>query len=73
MGLSGIFVSIVGAGDADLAKHEFLFTLTFDLILLLLLSDIIGQSLMSHREPVVREKTPAPAVPADAAGQEVAL
>lgn len=56
MGLSGIFVSIIGAGDADLAKHEFLFTLSFDLITLLLAADMIGQSLMSDREYARKEK-----------------
>ena len=33
IGLSGIIGSIVGAGDADLVKHEFLFTLVFDLVI----------------------------------------
>ncbi len=60
MGLSGIFVSIIGAGDADLAKHEFLFTLSFDLILLILVSDIIGRSLFSHLEPAVTEAESEP-------------
>ncbi|WP_407867267.1 hypothetical protein [Paenibacillus sp. P36] len=47
MGLSGIFVSIIGAGDADLAKHEFLFTLTFDLVSLLTVRDLIAKQLWS--------------------------
>ncbi|WP_063868111.1 hypothetical protein [Paenibacillus sp. Soil766] len=45
IGLSGIFVSIVGAGDADLAKHEFLFTLVFDLVSLLTICDLIAKRL----------------------------
>lgn len=43
VGLSGIFVSIIGAGDADVAKHEFLFTLSFDLITFLALSGMAGR------------------------------
>ncbi|CAN7578771.1 hypothetical protein LJR153_004228 [Paenibacillus sp. LjRoot153] len=45
IGLSGIFVSIIGAGDADLAKHEFLFTLVFDLVSLLTICDLIAKRL----------------------------
>jgi hypothetical protein len=45
IGLSGIFVSIVGAGDADLAKHEFLFTLVFDLVSLITICDLIAKRL----------------------------
>ncbi|OAS13964.1 hypothetical protein [Paenibacillus oryzisoli] len=45
IGLSGIFVSIVGAGDADLAKHEFLFTLVFDLVTLITICDLIAKRL----------------------------
>lgn len=45
MGLSGIFVSIIGAGDADLAKHLFLFTSTFDLVSLVFVADLIGARL----------------------------
>ncbi|NQX66189.1 hypothetical protein HQN90_08635 [Paenibacillus alba] len=48
MGLSGIFVSIIGAGDADLSKHEFLFTLTFDLVSLLTVGDLLGKRLWSN-------------------------
>lgn len=63
MGLSGILVSIIGAGDADLAKHEFLFTLSFDLILLLLAADIIGERLMNDRKTEVQaeQEMPLPA------------
>jgi hypothetical protein len=45
VGLSGIFVSIVGAGDAVLAKHEFLFTLIFDLVSLLTIGDLFAKRL----------------------------
>jgi hypothetical protein len=41
IGLSGILVSLIGAGDADLAKHQFLFTAAFDLITFLTISDLI--------------------------------
>lgn len=44
-GLSGIFVSIIGAGDADLAKHEFLFTAAFDLITFLVIADGVRRRL----------------------------
>lgn len=43
IGLSGIFVSIIGAGDADISKHEFLFTLSFDLITFMTLASVIGR------------------------------
>ncbi|WP_253735891.1 hypothetical protein [Paenibacillus sp. FJAT-26967] len=49
-GLSGILVSIIGAGDADLAKHEFLFTVAFDIVTFLTLSDIISRRLMRHHD-----------------------
>jgi len=45
MGLSGIVVSIVGAGDADLAKHEFLFTLSFDLVTFTAVGNLIAKRL----------------------------
>jgi hypothetical protein len=38
VGLSQIFVSIIGAGDADLAKHVFMFNISFDLMVLFSLS-----------------------------------
>lgn len=50
IGLSGIVVSIIGAGDADLAKHEFLFTLAFDLVTFLAVSDCIGRTLLHNRD-----------------------
>ncbi|WP_211269518.1 hypothetical protein [Paenibacillus glacialis] len=45
-GLSGILVSIIGAGDADLAKHVFLFTIAFDLVTFVFISDIIRRCLL---------------------------
>lgn len=57
MGLSGIMVSIIGAGDADLSKHEFLFTAAFDLVTFLLLGDLLHRSLWrslpvpTHEQP----------------------
>jgi hypothetical protein len=41
VGLSGMAVSVIGAGDADLAKHEFLFMVSFDLVLFIVLADVI--------------------------------
>lgn len=50
VGLSGIAVSIIGAGDADLAKHEFLFTVTFDLVTFVVLSDLIRKQQLWQQE-----------------------
>ncbi len=36
-GFSQIIISVVGAGDADIAKHEFLYNLTFDLMVIRLI------------------------------------
>jgi hypothetical protein len=66
VGLSGILVSIVGAGDADLAKHEFLFTLTFDLITLLFVADCMGNRLFIFRKP--QQQAPSVAVRQPAQG-----
>lgn len=51
IGLSGIVVSIIGAGDADLAKHEFLFTLGFDLVSVLFVADLVGKELGYQQMP----------------------
>lgn len=68
VGLSGIFVSIIGAGDADIAKHEFLFTLSFDLVTFLAVSDVIGRvwlrKKLSGAIPAAPEVPVVPAVPA---------
>ncbi|WP_410512793.1 hypothetical protein PaeBR_23070 [Paenibacillus sp. BR2-3] len=58
IGLSGILVSIIGAGDADISKHEFLFTLSFDLVSLLTLSSVISRFFANSKLPVK-----GPAVP----------
>ncbi|MEC0245196.1 hypothetical protein P4H65_05240 [Paenibacillus chitinolyticus] len=50
IGLAGILVSIIGAGDADLAKHEFLFTVAFDLVTFMAVSDILSRRLMRNHE-----------------------
>ena len=49
VGLSGIVVSIIGAGDADIAKHEFLFTLSFDLVSFLTVASCIGRGLSTKK------------------------
>lgn len=51
IGLTGMLVSVIGAGDADLAKHEFLFTLGFDLVTVLAVSDIMGRGLGYTQTP----------------------
>lgn len=43
--ISAMLVSIVGAGDADLAKHQFLFTACFDVITYLFISSWLGRKL----------------------------
>ncbi|MDI4650154.1 hypothetical protein [Cohnella hashimotonis] len=45
LGLAGMAVSILGAGDADLAKHEFMFTFVFDLVTFMTIADAILGSL----------------------------
>jgi len=52
MGLSGIFVSIIGAGDADLSKHEFLFTAAFDLVTFTVIADAISRNLWQNKPAV---------------------
>ncbi|WP_260509767.1 glycan biosynthesis hexose transferase WsfD [Paenibacillus typhae] len=62
VGLSGILVSIIGAGDADISKHEFLFTLSFDLVSVLGLSGVIGRRVSGSREPAAGMSTNMPKV-----------
>lgn len=50
MGLSGILVSIIGAGDADLSKHEFLFTAAFDIVTFLFVADAIRRRLWQREQ-----------------------
>jgi hypothetical protein len=40
IGLSGIAVSLIGAGDADLSKHQFLFTAMFDIVSFAAIADL---------------------------------
>ncbi|MFU1795982.1 hypothetical protein ACM1RC_19135 [Paenibacillus azoreducens] len=58
MGLSGIFVSIIGAGDADLSKHEFLFTAAFDLVTFTAVADALCRNLWQNK-PAAQEKSVA--------------
>lgn len=37
-GLSQIVISVLGAGDADLSKHEFMYNISFDFILIYMIS-----------------------------------
>ncbi|WP_203457087.1 hypothetical protein [Paenibacillus tepidiphilus] len=60
VGLSGIFVSIIGAGDADIAKHEFLFTFSFDLIILLTVSGVAGRLFTSAERKLPAAIAPRP-------------
>lgn len=46
-GLSQIVISVVGAGDADIAKHEFLYNITFDLMIISMLVQYLRQSKIS--------------------------
>lgn len=55
MGLSGILVSIIGAGDADLSKHEFLFTAAFDLVTFTAIADAICRNLWQNKPTVHHE------------------
>jgi hypothetical protein len=60
VGLSGIVVSIIGAGDADIAKHEFLFTLAFDLVTFQAISSVIGRGISSKKSmPAAPPASPA--------------
>lgn len=60
VGLSGIVVSIIGAGDADIAKHEFLFTLAFDLITFQAIASVIGRGISSRKSmPAAPPSVPA--------------
>lgn len=45
MGFMGIMVSVIGAGDADMAKHEFLFTAAFDAATFVAAADVLRRSL----------------------------
>ncbi|GKU76061.1 hypothetical protein [Paenibacillus sp. L3-i20] len=49
LGLSGIAVSTIGAGDADLAKHLFLFTVMFDIVTFLAIADVIRRGIWQNK------------------------
>ena len=57
IGLVSILVSIMGAGDADLAKHEFLFTLVFDLVCFTLFADLLARSVFVYPAPPEKLRT----------------
>ncbi|WP_239630326.1 hypothetical protein [Paenibacillus sp. H1-7] len=63
IGISGIAVSIIGAGDADLSKHEFLFTATFDLVSFLAVADILGRRLWAVEQEPAQAPEMQPSVP----------
>ncbi|WP_336775711.1 glycan biosynthesis hexose transferase WsfD [Paenibacillus sp. MMO-58] len=44
-GLCAMAVSVIGAGDADLAKHEFLFAVAFDLVTFWVIADCVCRRL----------------------------
>ncbi len=50
IGLSQILVSIIGAGDADISKHLFLYNVAFDLINYLLITAGLSQILTIFRK-----------------------
>lgn len=41
VGLSQVVISVVGAGDADLAKHVFMYNMSFDIIFIYMISAVI--------------------------------
>ncbi len=62
MGLSQIAVSIIGAGDADLAKHMFLYNVAFDVSTFVLISaELTRLSVLKHKA-VEKAAKPAQAV-----------
>ncbi|NOW26709.1 hypothetical protein DFH82_001185 [Clostridium saccharobutylicum] len=58
VGLSQIIISVIGAGDADLAKHVFMYNISFDLILIYFVSIELAKheqkknKLTSYRYPI---------------------
>lgn len=63
MGLSQIVVSIIGAGDADLSKHIFLYNLAFDLTNFIVLSTVIMR--WRAKEEIASEAFEVPGIAAD--------
>ncbi|GAA0076295.1 membrane protein [Clostridium sp. CTA-5] len=48
-GLSQIIISVIGAGDADLAKHVFMYNMAFDLIFIYMFSLFLENKTESHK------------------------
>lgn len=48
-GLSQIIISVIGAGDADLAKHVFMYNMAFDLIFIYMFSLFLENKAESHK------------------------
>ena len=55
-GLSQMAVSIIGAGDADLAKHVFLYNVAFDAVNVIMISHVIAFTDRKYRENKQRKK-----------------
>ncbi len=55
MGLSQIGVSIIGAGDADLAKHMFLYNVAFDVSAFILLGAAITRFSMARQKSAMEK------------------
>lgn len=64
IGLSQVLVSIIGAGDADLAKHIFLYNVAFDVVNVILIANVIGffDNIYQKKHP----RLPVAVVPAEA-------
>lgn len=50
IGLSQIVISVIGAGDADLSKHVFMYNMSFDLILIYLISIKLQERTIRHNQ-----------------------
>jgi hypothetical protein len=66
IGLSQIVVSVVGAGDADLAKHIFLYNVAFDLVNVIMFANVVRFFDEKYRRR--REKHAMPEPPAETNG-----
>ncbi|WP_223837159.1 glycan biosynthesis hexose transferase WsfD [Paenibacillus oceani] len=58
IGLAGVLASIIGAGDADLAKHQFLFTAAFDVVTYIIAADLISRRLFRDAPATIARKPP---------------
>lgn len=68
MGLSQIAVSIIGAGDADLSKHLFLYNVAFDFTYFLIVSTVLFRWISQKSE---RNAYVPPALPDEAEEREL--